>query len=143
MNYQVGYDCTSNGENDMVLGVKVPAKSLCPCSKRISDYGAHSQRSLVTVKVSFAEFVWLEELIKWVENSASSEIYALLKRVDEKFVTEIAYNNPTFVEDVVREVTLKLQKDERITAFQVESENFESIHNHNAYACVKRNKEEK
>jgi len=143
----LAYDCffeaSLREDFQLQIGVQVPVTTLCPCSKEISDYGAHSQRSLVTVKVSFAEFVWLEELIEWVENSASSEIYALLKRVDEKFVTEKAYDNPTFVEDVVREVTLKLQKDERITAFQVESENFESIHNHNAYACVKRDKEEK
>ncbi|OQX72055.1 MAG: GTP cyclohydrolase I FolE2 [Candidatus Cloacimonas sp. 4484_275] len=140
----LSYDCffkaSLREEFELVIGVQVPVTTLCPCSKEISDYGAHSQRSIVTVEVSFKEFVWLEELIEIVENSASSEIYSLLKRVDEKFVTEKAYDNPAFVEDVVREVTLKLQNDNRIISFQVESENFESIHNHNAYACVKREK---
>ena len=114
----------------------------CPeCSKEISEYGAHNQRSMGVLKVNFTEFVWLEELIEIVESTASSEIYPLLKREDEKYVTEKAYNNPVFVEDIVREITLILSKDNRIKFFQVESENYDSIHNHNAYACVSRLKE--
>ncbi len=114
----------------------MPLTTLCPCSKEISDYGAHNQRSKVYLKVVFSEFIWLEELIEIIEAAASSEIYPLLKRVDEKYVTEKAYDNPVFVEDLVREITIKLKSDPRIKSFRVESENFESIHNHNAYACV-------
>jgi GTP cyclohydrolase I len=109
---------------------------LCPCSKEISDNGAHSQRSMVNVMITYNKFIWLEEMIELVESCASCEIYSLLKRVDEKYVTEKAYDNPRFVEDIVREVTLKLKKDARVEWFKVQSENYESIHNHNAYACV-------
>jgi len=123
-------------EYNLTIGVEVPVTTLCPCSKEISDDGAHSQRSKVTVKVKFQDFVWLEELIELVESCASCDIYPLLKRVDEKYVTEKAYDNPAFVEDMVRDVTIKLQSDKRITSYQVESENYESIHAHNAYACV-------
>jgi GTP cyclohydrolase I len=118
------------------LGVTVPVTTLCPCSKEISDFGAHNQRSYVTVKVIYNTFIWIEELIDYVEKTASCEIYPLLKRPDEKYVTEKAYQNPVFVEDIVREVTLILKKDKRIDWFSVESENIESIHNHNAYAYV-------
>ena len=120
------------------LGVTVPITTLCPCSKELSDYGAHNQRSYVTVNITYNTFVWLEELIEIIESKASSEIYPLLKRPDEKYVTEKAYDNPAFVEDIVREITLILQEDKRIDWFSVESENIESIHNHNAYAYVSR-----
>ncbi|MDN5354797.1 MAG: cyclohydrolase [Candidatus Cloacimonadota bacterium] len=142
----LGYDCFFEAyykqDYDLKIGVQVPVTSLCPCSKEISDYGAHNQRSLVTLKVAYDGFVWLEELIEVVEGAASSQIYSLLKRVDEKYVTEQAYNNPRFVEDIVREITVKLKKDKRIKYFKVESENFESIHNHSAYACVEWSRDE-
>ena len=136
------YDCVfeaSLSENfEFKLGVTVPITTLCPCSKEISDFGAHNQRSYVTIMVIYHTFVWLEELIEYAEKSASCEIYPLLKRPDEKFVTEKAFNNPAFAEDIVREITLSLQKDDRIEWFSVESENIESIHNHNAYAFVEK-----
>lgn len=120
--------------------VVVPCTTLCPCSKNISDYGAHNQRSHVTLEVKVNDFMWIEELIDIVEEVASCELYGLLKRPDEKYVTERAYDNPRFVEDMVREVALKLNADERILSYTVESENFESIHNHSAYAMIERNK---
>ena len=121
--------------------VVVPVTTLCPCSKNISDYGAHNQRSHVTVDVKIADFVWIEELIDIVEETASCELYGLLKRPDEKYVTEHAYDNPRFVEDMVRDVALRLNADERVRGYTVESENFESIHNHSAYALVSRDKD--
>ena len=121
--------------------VVVPVTTLCPCSKNISDYGAHNQRSHVTVDVKIAEFVWIEELIDIVEDVASCELYGLLKRPDEKYVTERAYDNPRFVEDMVRDVALRLNADERVRRYTVESENFESIHTHSAYALVSRDKD--
>ncbi len=141
----LAYDCffeaSYQEDYSLTIGVHVPITSLCPCSKEISDYGAHNQRSIVTVKVTIDDFIWIEEIIELVESCASCEIYSLLKRSDEKYVTEKAFNNPRFVEDIVREVTLRLKDDKRIRFFSVESENFESIHSHNAYACVKmRNK---
>jgi GTP cyclohydrolase I len=120
--------------------VLVPVTSLCPCSKKISDYGAHNQRSHVTVTAKTSDFVWIEEIVDLIEKQASSELYGLLKRPDEKFVTERAYDNPKFVEDMVRDVAAILNLDERITAYTVESENFESIHNHSAYALIERDK---
>jgi GTP cyclohydrolase I len=120
--------------------VVVPVTSLCPCSKNISDYGAHNQRSHVTVKARLASFMWIEELVDMVERVASCELYGLLKRPDEKYVTEKAYDNPKFVEDIVRDVAVQLNADERIEAYSVESENFESIHNHSAYAMLQRDK---
>ncbi len=114
----------------------VPVTSLCPCSKNISDYGAHNQRSHITVNVDINGFIWIEELIDIVEKAASCELYGLLKRPDEKYVTEHAYDNPKFVEDLVRDVALKFNADDRISAYTVESENFESIHNHSAYAMI-------
>ena len=129
-----------NGKSSIQTKVVVPVTSLCPCSKSISDYGAHNQRSHVTVKVRSEAFVWIEELIEIVEEEASSELYGLLKRVDEKFVTEKAYDNPKFVEDMVRDVAARFNQDERITAYTVESENFESIHNHSAYAQIYKDK---
>ncbi len=140
----LGYDCifeASYLENyDLVIGVIVPITTLCPCSKEISDFGAHNQRSLVTVKVSFSDFIWLEEIIDLIESVASCEIYPALKRVDEKYVTERAFDRPMFVEDIVRDITVKLRADKRVKSFYVESDNFESIHNHNAYACIDENK---
>ena len=140
------YDATFIGElsgkqDTMEIRVVVPVTSLCPCSKEISNYGAHNQRSHVTVNARIQGFVWLEELIDIIESEASCEIYGLLKRPDEKYVTERAYDNPKFVEDMVRDVAHRLEQDERIVSYVVESENFESIHNHSAYALVERTKE--
>ncbi len=123
-------------EIDFILSVSVPVTSLCPCSKEISDFGAHNQRSMIKANVRFKKFVWIEELIEILENCCSCPLYSVLKRPDEKYVTEKAYNNPMFVEDMVREAALKLKEDDRITWFEVEAENFESIHNHNAYAYI-------
>ncbi len=138
------YDCYFEGvyDNDayiFYLGAKVPVTTLCPCSKEISDFGAHNQRALVKVKVSYDEsgHIWLEDLIKMIEESGSCELYSLLKREDEKAVTESAYNNPKFVEDVLRDVVIKLQGVEIIKGFEVEIEAMESIHNHNAWAYQK------
>ena len=117
--------------------VIVPVTSLCPCSKKISDYGAHNQRSHVTVTVQTNDFVWIEDIIETIEKQASSELYGLLKRPDEKYVTEKAYDNPKFVEDMVRDIANELKKSKKIDNFIVESENFESIHNHSAYALIK------
>jgi GTP cyclohydrolase IB len=129
-----------NGQPLLELKVMVPVTSLCPCSKEISAFGAHNQRSHVTVQVRMERFMWLEELIELVEREASSELYGLLKRPDEKFVTERAYSNPKFVEDLVRDVAKRLNEDDRILAYIVEAENFESIHNHSAYALIERDK---
>ncbi|MGQ9659365.1 MAG: GTP cyclohydrolase FolE2 [Thermochromatium sp.] len=129
-----------HGQPRLELKVMVPVTSLCPCSKEISDFGAHNQRSHVTVQVRMERFMWLEELIELIEREASSELYGLLKRPDEKFVTERAYSNPKFVEDMVRDVAKRLNEDERILAYRVEAENFESIHNHSAYAMIERDK---
>ena len=129
-----------NGAPELMIKVVVPVTSLCPCSKKISEYGAHNQRSHVTVTARIAEFVWIEELIDVVEKEASCELYGLLKRPDEKFVTERAYDNPKFVEDMVRDVAARLNEEERISYYIVESENFESIHNHSAYALIEKHK---
>ncbi len=123
---------------NMILGVKVPLTTVCPCSKEISSFGAHNQRSEVTVKIKSTKFIWIEELIELVEKAGSCEIFSLLKREDEKFVTEQGYNNPVFVEDVVRQIIETLNMDSRIKWCTAESENFESIHNHNAYAFIKK-----
>jgi len=127
-----------NGVQTFSLKVLVPVTSLCPCSKKISDYGAHNQRSHVTVTAHVTDFVWIEEIIDLVEKEASCELYGLLKRPDEKFVTERAYDNPKFVEDMVRDVAARLNADSRIASYVVESENFESIHNHSAYALIEK-----
>lgn len=121
---------------DLIVGVKVPIMTLCPCSKSVSKFGAHNQRGYVTVAVRCKGFIWLEELIEIIESSASSPVYPLLKRPDEKFVTERAYENPKFVEDVVRGIAVKLLEKKEIFWFTVEAENMESIHGHNAYACL-------
>jgi GTP cyclohydrolase I len=140
------YDVTflgaiSKGQHQTTLRVVVPVTSLCPCSKKISDRGAHNQRSHVTVTVRTNKFVWIEDIVDAVEDIASCELYGLLKRPDEKFVTERAYDNPKFVEDMVRDIAAHLNQDERITGYIVESENFESIHNHSAYALINKNME--
>ncbi|MBW1703683.1 MAG: GTP cyclohydrolase I FolE2 [Deltaproteobacteria bacterium] len=138
------YKCTFKGSlnkgSDLVIMINVPITTLCPCSKEISDFGAHNQRGEVRLQVRFKKFVWIEDLIKLVEKAASSDVYSVLKREDEKYVTEAAYNNPMFVEDIVREIALNLNNDPNITWFAVESENYESIHNHNAYAYVEKRK---
>ncbi len=125
-----------DGKTDYWLQVLVPVTSLCPCSKEISAYGAHNQRSHVTIKALIADAVAISELVGIAERAASCELYGLLKRPDEKYVTERAYENPKFVEDLVRDIALELKRDDRIAAFTVESENFESIHNHSAYALI-------
>jgi GTP cyclohydrolase I len=125
----------------MWVRVVVPVTSLCPCSKKISERGAHNQRSHVTIKAKLREHMWIEELIEIAESEASCELYGILKRPDEKYVTERAYDNPKFVEDLVRDVAARLNRDDRIRAYSVESENFESIHNHSAYALVERDKD--
>ncbi|GMR04050.1 MAG: GTP cyclohydrolase FolE2 [Gammaproteobacteria bacterium] len=143
LDYQVAFiGEIKDGKHVMTIKVVVPVTSLCPCSKEISQYGAHNQRSHVTVAVRTNTFVWVEDLIDLVEKQASSELYGLLKRPDEKYVTERAYDNPKFVEDMVRDVATVLNDDDRIDAYIVESENFESIHNHSAYAMISRDKSE-
>lgn len=139
------YDVTFIGEIEkgkyrFKMKVMVPVTSLCPCSKKISDYGAHNQRSHVTVTACTNDFVWIEDIVGIVEGQASCELYGLLKRPDEKYVTERAYDNPKFVEDMVRDVAAVLNRDARINGYTVESENFESIHNHSAYALIERDK---
>ena len=139
------YEVTFIGEIDkgvylQTMRVVVPVTSLCPCSKKISDYGAHNQRSHVTITARTNSFVWIEEVVRMAEEQASCELYGLLKRPDEKYVTERAYDNPKFVEDMVRDVAAVLNADTRIDAYVVESENFESIHNHSAYALIERDK---
>ena len=144
MDYEVTFAGEiANGEKCFRMKVVVPVTSLCPCSKRISDYGAHNQRSHVTITARTKGFVWIEELVGYAEKHASSELYGLLKRPDEKFVTERAYDNPRFVEDMVRDIAADLNRDKRIESYVVESENFESIHNHSAYALIEKDKTRK
>lgn len=143
------YDCSFEGKIDekdgytFVLGVKVPVTTLCPCSKEISDNGAHNQRAIISVKVSYDEneHLWLEDLIEMIESCASCPVYSLLKRQDEKFVTEKAWDNPRFVEDVLREVVVKLRENDVVKSFEVDCEAFESIHNHSAWAYQAENKD--
>ena len=132
------YPAARGKQNDFVLTVKTNVTTLCPCSKAISAYGAHNQRGEVTVQIRSRTVVWIEDLIGIIESSASSELYALLKRQDEKAVTERAYENPVFVEDLVRNIALKLNAHREVTWYKVEAENQESIHNHNAYACIEK-----
>lgn len=136
------YTCTLWGSldkhADITLGVEVPVTTLCPCSKEMSTKGAHNQRGIVSIRIKFKKLFWIEDVIRIAEKSASCEVYSLLKRPDEKHVTEKAYNHPMFVEDVVRTIARKLQKNAKITWFSVESENLESIHNHSAYALVEK-----
>lgn len=137
----MGYDCSFEGiENEQgyrfILGVKVPVTTLCPCSKEISDYGAHNQRTIVNVRISYDynSIIWIEDLVELIEKCGSSPVYPILKREDEKFVTEYAYNNPKFVEDVLRDAVYYLRNNEEIEWFEVDCEAFESIHNHSAWA---------
>ncbi|MGH8129769.1 MAG: GTP cyclohydrolase FolE2 [Steroidobacteraceae bacterium] len=130
-----------SGSVETWLKVLVPVTSLCPCSKQISDYGAHNQRSHLTISARISEHVWIEELIEVAEQEASCELYGILKRPDEKYVTERAYDNPKFVEDIVRDVAARLNTEERIRGYVIEAENFESIHNHSAYARIERDKD--
>ena len=136
----VDYTCSfigssdPEGKLDLVSEVIIPVSSVCPCSKEISDLGAHNQRGEVRLQTRFKKFIWIEDMIELVESCASCDVYSVLKRVDEKYVTEKGFNNPKFVEDVVRDIAKKLKADTNITWFSVSAENFESIHNHNAYA---------
>ncbi len=139
------YDVTLSGEichGEIASSIKVvvPVTSLCPCSKKISERGAHNQRSHVTVSARITDHLWIEEIVQLVETQASCELYGLLKRPDEKYVTERAYDNPKFVEDMVRDVAARLNAEPRIASYIVESENFESIHNHSAYALIENSK---
>ena len=139
MDYTARFDATACGkEIDFVLTVNANVTTLCPCSKAIAKYGAHNQRGEVTVALRSTKVVWIEDVVVMIEGAASSELYALLKRQDEKAVTERAYENPVFVEDLVRNVALRLNADARVSWYKVEAENFESIHNHNAYACIEK-----
>jgi GTP cyclohydrolase I len=141
MDYGVRFSATmEKGAVDFVVTVLVPVTTLCPCSKAISDQGAHNQRGLVTFAVRSNALVWIEELVRLVEDCASSELYSLLKRPDEKAVTERAYANPVFVEDLVRAIAARANREPRIAWYRVEAENFESIHNHSAYALVEKRK---
>jgi GTP cyclohydrolase IB len=141
MEYTCTFSASLSDSFDFVLGVKVPVTSLCPCSRELSNYGAHNQRSIMTVQVRYSDFLWIEDLIETIEECGSSPVYSLLKREDEKFVTERAYENPRFVEDMVREATVRLLSMDNIRWFSVEAENFESIHKHSAYAAIERSKE--
>jgi GTP cyclohydrolase I len=139
MDYTARFDAAAMGkEIDFVLTVKANVTTLCPCSKAISSYGAHNQRGEVTVQLRFRKSIWIEDVIEMIESSASAELYSLLKREDEKAVTERAYDTPVFVEDLVRNVAVKLNAHPDVTWYKVEAENYESIHNHNAYACIEK-----
>ncbi len=140
MAFRVSFECTSNHNDDFVLGVKVPATSLCPCSKAISAYGAHNQRCLIEARVRIKKMLWIEELVELCESAASSPVYPVLKRPDEKHVTELAFDHPKFVEDIVRDLAVRLDDEPRIHWYAINSENFESIHAHNAYACIEKSK---
>ena len=142
MDYQVKFEVTTNGTEDIIMSVAAPAASLCPCSKEISKYGAHNQRCRIESKVRFTGALWIEDLVQILEKAASCPVFAVLKRPDEKYVTEHAYENPKFVEDIVRDLALALEDEPRVTWFSIDSENFESIHNHNAYAQITRDKRE-
>lgn len=138
MDYTCGIVGSSDpdGRVDLVSEVVVPISSVCPCSKEISEGGAHNQRGEVRLATRFKKFIWIEDMIELVETSASCDVYSILKRVDEKCVTERGFDNPKFVEDIVRDIAQKLKADENITWFEVSAENFESIHNHSAYAFI-------
>ena len=141
MDYQVNLiGQIENGHLASTLEVTIPVKSLCPCSKKISEYGAHNQRSHLTVGINCSSKLWLNELIKTVEAQASAELFAILKRPDEKFITERAYNNPKFVEDVVRDVAHEFDNNDKISRYYIHAENFESIHNHSAFAIIEHDK---
>lgn len=127
---------------DLVSEVIVPISSVCPCSREISELGAHNQRGEVRLRTRFKRFIWIEDMIEIVEQAGSCEVYSVLKRVDEKYVTEKGFRNPKFVEDIVRDIAAKLEADDNITWFSVSAENFESIHNHSAYAQISRENRE-
>lgn len=144
VDYRVSFECSSTtAGDDLILGVRAPATSLCPCSKEISAYGAHNQRCIIEARVRLAKAAgtyWIEDLAATLEKAASMEVYAVLKRPDEKFVTEKAYDNPKFVEDIVRDLALAMEAERHIVWYSISSENFESIHNHQAYAEITRDK---
>jgi GTP cyclohydrolase IB len=140
MNYEVTFACTANSHEDFVMTVAAPATSLCPCSKEISEYGAHNQRCRIEAAVRTEGFMWIEDLVEQLEAAASHPVYAVLKRPDEKYVTEKAFENPKFVEDIIRDLALGLNNDDRVVQYSISSENFESIHSHNAYAEIERDK---
>ena len=138
MDYACRFQGSSDpaGRVDLVIEVTVPISSVCPCSKEISDWGAHNQRGQVRVRTRFKKFIWIEDVIRLVEEAASCDVYSVLKRIDEKCVTERGFANPKFVEDIVRDIAMQLKMDDNITWFSVSAENFESIHNHSAYAHI-------
>ncbi len=138
MNYDCKLIATLSDSFEYILSVVVPVHSLCPCSKEISSFSAHNQRSFVTITIEAKTVIWIEDLVEIAEKNASSPLYSYLKRSDEKYVTEFAYNNPMFVEDIVRAIANDLQKMPGLKYFKVEAENLESIHNHNAYASIER-----
>ena len=140
MAYRAYFECESNASDDFVLGVKVPATSLCPCSKEISEYGAHNQRCEIEARVRIRKMLWIEELVEHCEKAASAALFSVLKRPDEKFVTEQAYDNPKFVEDIVRDLAIRLDDDARVQWYAINSTNFESIHAHDAYAYIEKDK---
>lgn len=143
MDYRVRFECTASRTgktNDFQMAVAAPATSLCPCSKEISAYGAHNQRCIIEAKVRTSGLMWIEELVRIIEKAASCPVFAVLKRPDEKWVTEAAFDNPKFVEDIIRDLAVALDHEDRVTWYEVHSENFESIHNHNAYAMIERDK---
>lgn len=140
MDYQVSLTARLIARNpEIMLRVVVPVTSLCPCSKKISRYGAHNQRSHVTVEVIAGQPFWIDDVVRLVEAEASCELYSLLKRADEQFITEKAYDNPKFVEDMIRDVATRLEQEPCVSCYRVECENFESIHNHSAYAMIEKN----
>lgn len=140
MGYEVGFIAAGGKLNEFWLRLVVPITTLCPCSKEISSFGAHNQRGYVSVKVKPQGKLWLEDVIDMIESAGSAQLYPVLKRPDEKFVTEQAYSNPRFVEDMVREVALAFDREDRVAAYEIEVENHESIHDHNAYAYLARTK---
>jgi GTP cyclohydrolase I len=140
MDYEVTFECTAGDTDEIFMTVAVPAASLCPCSKEISLYGAHNQRCRIAAKVKSKGMLWIEDLVEILERAASCPVFSVLKRPDEKWVTERAFDNPKFVEDIVRDLALGLEDEPRITWYSISSENFESIHNHNAYAQITRAK---
>ena len=142
LDYEVGYTARTDtdGQHTFTLRVQIPVTSLCPCSKKISQYGAHNQRSHVTIEADIEGDLAIDDLIDIAEQEASCDLYGLLKRPDEKFVTERAYENPKFVEDMVRDIAARLNAEQRVRAYVLEVENFESIHNHSAWAQIRADK---
>jgi GTP cyclohydrolase I len=144
LEYNCGFSGFMDSQNRMkkfIVSISVPINTLCPCSKEISEYGAHNQRGEARLDVSFKKFFWIEDMINVIESCASTDVYSILKREDEKYITERAFENPKFAEDVVRDIAEMLSNDTNITWFAIEAENFESIHNHSAYAYLERKNE--